>query len=161
MTGPVVGLAKAAELCGVSTATIRRKRDTLVTLGATPSSKGWQIPVSALIASGLMPNVTPPEGVTNVNPAVTPATPHANPNVNPAVTPVSELEDKVEALEKALADTRQRLAIADAVMAEKERVIQVQERALALLEAAPRNQEEHVKPVASDPPAPKKRWWTR
>lgn len=134
MSGPVVGLAKAAELCGVSVATIRRRREILVSLGAIPSSKGWEIPISALITSGLMPNVTPSEGVSQVIPSATPVTSDGTPTVSPSATPVSELEDKVDALEKALIETRQRLEISEAVMAEKERVIQAQALALALIE---------------------------
>lgn len=150
MSEPVVNLAKAAELCGVSVQTIRRKRDTLAALGATPSPKGWKIPISALIAAGLMPNVTPAHGVSVDTPSDTPVTHLGSPAATPEEELVTALTDKVAALENALTEARHKLAIADAVLAEKERVITTQERALALLESPP-----------TPHPPTKRRWWQR
>lgn len=44
-----VGLAEAARLTGKSIATVRRRKQELIGLGATASTKGWAIPVPALV----------------------------------------------------------------------------------------------------------------
>lgn len=57
-------LSQAAEVCGVSLSTIRRKRSELRKHGAVQSNKGWKIPASALIAAGLpLDTVNSPEPV--------------------------------------------------------------------------------------------------
>ena len=56
--GPTLGLAEAAKACGVSVSTLRRKRPELVAHGAAQTAKGWRIPVTALIALGLMDRTT-------------------------------------------------------------------------------------------------------
>lgn len=57
-------LSQAAEVCGVSLSTIRRKRPELRKHGAIQSNKGWKIPASALIAAGLpLDKVNSPEPV--------------------------------------------------------------------------------------------------
>ena len=61
MVGPVLGLGEAARACGVSTSTVRRRKDALVQAGATISDRRWSIPVAALIQVGLMPRVSPPD----------------------------------------------------------------------------------------------------
>lgn len=60
-TAPTVNLAQAVELTGRSKSTIRRRKAELLEHGAKADADGWSIPVPALIAVGLMDNVTPPE----------------------------------------------------------------------------------------------------
>lgn len=150
---PVLGLAEAAAACGVSVSTIRRKRGELKELGAAETARGWQIPVTALIALGLMERTTPPPS---------------------ADTPPDALTGELEALRAKLADAERRAAVAEAVAAERERVIQTQAMALRMLESAktpaetlppgtpadtPTAQQAH--PVAAPDPAPRRRWWHR
>lgn len=56
---PVFGMKRAAEVAGVSVSTIRRNRSRLEECGAVISPDGWQVPISALVVSGLMKPTTP------------------------------------------------------------------------------------------------------
>ncbi|WP_084252914.1 helix-turn-helix domain-containing protein [Devriesea agamarum] len=60
-TEPVLSLAEAARACGVSVSTVRRRLARLTELGATRHDTSWRIPISALVAEGLMPRVAPPD----------------------------------------------------------------------------------------------------
>lgn len=55
----VFGMKRAAEVAGVSVSTIRRSRSRLEECGAEISPDGWKVPMSALVASGLMKPTTP------------------------------------------------------------------------------------------------------
>lgn len=125
---PVMGLAEAARVCGVSVSTIRRKRLELAEHGAAQTAKGWQIPVTALIAVGLMGRTTPP-----------PETPSADapdtPSEAPLTPPVDGLREELDVLRSQLADAERRAAVAEAVAAERERIIQAQQMSLRMLES--------------------------
>lgn len=126
--GPVLGLAEAARVCGVSVSTIRRKRLELAEHGAAQTAKGWQIPVTALIAVGLMGRTTPPP---ETPPVETPEAPH-----EALLKPLSDaLREELDTLRSQLADAERRAAVAEAVAAERERIIQVQQMSLRMLEA--------------------------
>lgn len=58
---PVLSLAEAARACGVSVSTVRRRLTRLTEHGATRHATSWRIPISALVAEGMMPRVTPPD----------------------------------------------------------------------------------------------------
>lgn len=58
---PVFGMKRAAEVAGVSVSTIRRNKERLRECGAVISPDGWEVPMSALVASGLMRRQTPPD----------------------------------------------------------------------------------------------------
>lgn len=152
---PVMGLAEAAAACGVSVSTIRRRRGELKELGAAETARGWQIPVTALIALGLMERTTPPP----------------SPDTHP-----DALKGELEALRAKLADAERRAAIAEAVATERERVIQTQAMALRMLEASKTPADTPPAPVGtpadtpappqvatpvSPAPAPRHRWWHR
>lgn len=109
-----MGLAEAAKACGVSVSTLRRKRTDLEAYGAAQTATGWHIPVTALIAVGLMERTTPPP-------------PHDTPN--------DGVKGELEALRAKLAAAEQRAAVAEAIAAERERVIQTQSMALRMLDA--------------------------
>lgn len=133
---PSLGLAEAAKHCGVSVATVRRKKSVLMGYGATTDVAGWKIPYSALIAVGLAPNVTPPDKP--VSGAMEP----------PAIAPVTP----VAALELQLVQALARAEKAEAIADERERTIQTQAIALRMLDAAP------SKALAQPEP---RRWWSR
>jgi hypothetical protein len=109
-----MGLAEAAKACGVSVSTLRRKRTDLEAHGAAQTASGWHIPVTALIALGLMERVTAPPS---------------------SDTPSDTLTGEVDALRSQLAAAEQRAAVAEAIAAERERIIQTQAMALRMLEA--------------------------
>lgn len=61
MAEPVLTLAEAARACGVSVSTMRRRLTRLTEHGATRHDTSWRIPISALVTTGMMPSVTPPD----------------------------------------------------------------------------------------------------
>jgi hypothetical protein len=125
---PVMGLAEAARVCGVSVSTIRRRRAELEKLGAAQTAGGWQIPVTALIAAGLMERTTAPPETPSVD---TPGTPRDTP-----LLPINEtLRQELEALRSQLVEAERRAAVAEAVAVERERIIEVQQTSLRMLEA--------------------------
>lgn len=127
--GPTLGLAEAAKACGVSVSTLRRKRPDLEANGAVQTDKGWRIPVTALIALGLMARTTDAPHET-----------HRDIPLTPTMTPSSDaLTEELDALRSKLAAAEQRAAVAEAVAAERDRTIQAQAMALRMLEAAPIN----------------------
>jgi hypothetical protein len=162
--GPTLGLAEAAKACGVSVSTLRRKRPELEANGAAQTAKGWSIPITALIALGLMDRTT---GSRHDGQHDTPMTPTMAP-------PNDALTAQLDALRTALADAERRAAVAEAVAAERERMIQTQAMALRMLEAS--KTPPAPLPTASSEPAqhpvnipeqpapldvPKRPWWRR
>ena len=131
---PTLGLAEAAKACGVSVSTLRRKRPELSAHGAAQTANGWRIPVTALIALGLMDRTTDARHETQHDASTKPIT----------TPPADALIAQLDALRTALADAERRAAVAEAVAAERERMIQTQAMALRMLEAS--------KPPASPTP---------
>ena len=115
-------------MCGVSISTVRRKRDELSEYGAAQTSKGWQIPIPALIATGLMDRTTAP---LETPPVKSPDALHDT----PAPGGDDALQMELEALRSQLVDAERRAAVAEAVAAERERIIEVQQTSLRMLEA--------------------------
>lgn len=160
--GPTLGLAEAAKACGVSVSTLRRKRTELTAHGAAQTANGWHIPVTALIALGLMDRTTGGRHESQHDSPMTPAT----------TAPTDALTAQLDALRTALAAAERRAAVAEAVAAERERMIQTQAMALRMLEAsktpspptptAPTEPTDTATPALSkeDPKhAPKRAWW--
>jgi hypothetical protein len=160
--GPTLGLAEAAKACGISVSTLRRKRPELAAHGAAQTANGWRIPVTALIALGLMDRTTDTRHETRHDTPMTPTT----------TAPTDALTAQLDALRTALADAERRAAVAEAVAVERERTIQTQAMALRMLEAskapatptpmAPTEPAESPVPAPSneDPlDAPKRPWW--
>jgi hypothetical protein len=160
--GPTLGLAEAAKACGVSVSTLRRKRPELAANGAAQTANGWRIPVTALIALGLMDRTTDARHESQHDSPMTPTT----------TAPVDALTAQLDALRTALADAERRAAVAEAVAAERERTIQTQAMALRMLEASktPATPTATAPTKPLEPPtqapgkedpkhAPKRAWW--
>jgi len=160
--GPTLGLAEAAKACGVSVSTLRRKRPELTAHGAAQTASGWRIPITALIALGLMDRITDTRHESH----------HDTPMTPTMTAPTEALTAQLDALRTALADAERRAAVAEAIATERERTIQTQAMALRMLEAskapatptplAPTEPDEsHTPaPIKEDPqPAPKRAWW--
>lgn len=122
-----MGLAEAAQKCGISVSTLRRRKDVLVAAGATVSDKGWKIPIPVLVSLGFLAGTTPPPA-TRHDTAAQPAT------VSPADGPHAAALVELDSLRARLADAERRAAVAEAIAGERERVIQVQATALRMLE---------------------------
>ena len=135
-SGPRVGLAEAAELCGLSLATMRRRREALMEYGATTDGRSWSIPISALVALGLMRPTTAPD-------------PQPQEPQEPQETP--ELQQELKELRAALAAAEQRAAVAEAVAVERERLIEAQAKTLLMLEGMARTHAHEEQPATVEP----------
>lgn len=137
---PFVSQAEAARVCGVSTATIRRRRSELVEHGATPDKDGgWRIPIPALVAVGLLDRTTPPDTATPR--AMSPDT--TRPDATPS-TPLDTSAQEIADLRTRLRETEHRAALAEAVSEERLRALEDARTALRLLEARPHGHAERV-----------------
>lgn len=120
--GQIFTFAQAVEVTGKSRSTLHRKREMLRQAGAHQDAEGvWRIPVSALVACGLLDTPeTSRRGVsdTGMRP--------------PRETPQN---DELEQLRRALSEAEKRAEVAEARAAERDRLIEVQSRTIALLEA--------------------------
>jgi hypothetical protein len=114
------GMKRAAEVAGISVSTIRRNRELLRQHGAVLNADGWQVPMSALIASGLMRRTTPPD-----QPASTPQGAEA-PSEDQA-------QERVRELEAALDLERVKRAAAEDLIRAKDKIIETQDMALRQL----------------------------
>lgn len=145
--------ATAAKHCGVSRTTIQRAIAADRIPGAERGPDGWLLPIEGLIAAGFaVDRPSPPDGVRD----------HARADAE-QVRATDQLAARVRDLEQALAEARaeaerDRAAryAAEQVAAERNRIIEAQDRALAMLTAGTGT----VTPgdaVAPAPPAPSRR----
>lgn len=123
------GMKRAAEVAGVSVSTIRRNRELLREHGAVLDPDGWKVPMSALIASGLMRRITPPD-----QPASTSKGPE-KPAKDQAPEHVRELERELleERHRRELAEERQHAA--EAVARERGEALEDMRSAMRMLTA--------------------------
>lgn len=138
--GPVLGLAEAARTCKVSIATVRRRKSALLELGASCSSEGWAIPVSALVQVGLLDRVTPPD------------TPSLR-GVEPLTSPpgVTGSDSAVEELRRQLQAALHRAELAEALASERAAALEAERTALRMLTGA----------VEAAPSPGRRRWFRR
>lgn len=155
MSGPTVDLAKAAELCGLSVSTLRRKRDALLEAGATRHDGSWEIPITSLISLGLMQNVTPPD-TSMTRRTDSPDTRHDGSQKTAFDASFQEQRQLVEELRAQLLQKDKELAVPNTSKAYLEQLLLEKDKRLALREAPP-------SPVESSTPPtpPKPRWWKR
>ena len=128
---PSVSQARAAEICGVSTTTVRRYRQSGRLFGCEPDEKsgGWQIPIPSLVAAGLLDRSSPADTVTAER---------VEPDKSPhEITPQTALETRISELEAALAKAEQRAAVAEAIAAERGQALEVERQALRAITSAP------------------------
>lgn len=158
-------LKRAAEVAGVSPSTLRRHKELLRGHGATISENGWQVPMSALVASGLMRRTTPPDESKQ-----SPRGPESA-TEDPVQERLRELErETLELRHRAeLAEERQRAA--EAVARERGEALEDTRMAMRMLTAvpsAPANPQgdatgtvtpEKPAPVPENVPMPRKKSW--
>lgn len=125
LTRPVFTLKDAAQRCGVSFSTIRRRREEGNFPNAYKTSDGeWRVPVEDLLAVGL-------------NPAADPApTEHAQTAVEPTHETGSKSDHEVTELRRELDRAHARLEVEQAHRAAAERVAEERERSLQDLRSA-------------------------
>lgn len=129
MSESVFTVQQAAEVAGVSRSTIYRHLETLMEHGATRDEKGIRIPFSALIGAGLASRTSPAETSHETRPATGSGTGET--------TAERELREQLVEAQSRIAALEHGKALAEAIAAERERIIEVQSRALRLLEAGP------------------------
>ncbi|GAB2903788.1 hypothetical protein GCM10027027_19470 [Neomicrococcus lactis] len=95
--------------------------------GTKITDKGWQIPIPALVSLGYLSGTTPASDI----PPEKPMTSLVEPSVKP---PVETPSNEVEELRLKLVEAETRAQVAEAISAERERIIQVQAAALRMLE---------------------------
>lgn len=136
---PVLSLAEAARACGVSVSTMRRRMPRLTQLGAVRHDTSWRIPISALVAEGIMPSVTPPDAPSRAT--LTRSMPPLG--GTPSDTSLEDLREQVVDAEKRAAVAEAELRGARALIDEKQRTIEAQAHVLRLLE--------EPRPVVAEP----------
>lgn len=152
LSPPLLTLAQAVQVTGRSKNTIKARKDKLIEAGTTIDASGWSIPYPALIQVGLLDSVTTPDapapaGVerssTNVSGRADTGSAGVRSGVNAGVTTGVNAatdpghgvsDDEVARLREQISELRHRVALAEAIAAERDRVIDVQNRALRMLE---------------------------
>lgn len=134
MTGdrdlPMLTVAEAVDATQTSESTIKRRLRAGAFPNAVRTADGkWMIPLGDLSAAGLRPGkMSKPD-------------------------PVTPSDDRVRDLAVENAELRQRLAVAEALASERNRIIDVQQQMLRMLEARPVSAPEPAAvPVAGPPP---------
>lgn len=112
----VFTMKEAAHVAGVSVSTLRRRRTDLEEAGATITSSGWQVPMTALIAVGLIQG----EGFRPA-PQARPSTPSAQPAQEAENT--GRLLERVSELEAEVQEWRRRAEVAEARAEERRRAL--------------------------------------
>ncbi len=112
----VFTMKEAADVAGVSVSTLRRRRTELEEAGATITSAGWQVPMTALIAVGLIHG----EGFRPA-PQARPSTPSAQPSEGSENT--RRLLERVRELETEIQEWRRRAEVAEARAEERRRAL--------------------------------------
>lgn len=126
---PTLTLAEAAKACGVSVSTMRRRREELESLGASRHGASWQIPISALIALGLMPRTSPPDASPDASVKAIPV------RVSDAsMTREASLLEEIDRLKTALAEAEKRAAVAEAEARERLNTIEAHRMTLRMIE---------------------------
>lgn len=112
----VFTMKEAADMAGVSVSTLRRRRAELEEAGATITSAGWQVPMTALIAVGLIHG----EGF-HTAPQPRPLTPSAQSPDEAEST--RRLFERVRELETEVQEWRRRAEVAEARAEERRRAL--------------------------------------
>ena len=112
----VFTMKEAADVAGVSVSTLRRRRTELEKAGATITSTGWQVPITALIAVGLIHG----EGFRPA-PQARPSTPSVQPAEGSEST--GRLLERVRELEAEIQEWRRRAEVAEARAEERRRAL--------------------------------------
>ncbi|WP_206059895.1 hypothetical protein, partial [Kocuria tytonicola] len=112
----VFTMKEAADVAGVSVSTLRRRRSELEEAGASITSAGWKVPMTALIAVGLIHS----EGFH--------AAPPARASTSPAQSPdeaesAARLLERVRELETEVQEWRRRAEVAEARAEERRRAL--------------------------------------
>lgn len=163
-TTAVFSMKQAAEVAGISVSTLRRRRADLIAAGAHITPEGWKVPMTALVACGLIAG----EGPTPASRTVSVATRPPHDLHSPAHTQqLADLTAQVHELEREVAEWRRRAEVAEVRAEERGRALdtlrvanETERMALRMLTAgtstAPQMQSppDPAQPVKEAAPAP-------
>lgn len=114
----VFTMREAAQVAGVSVSTLRRRRDDLVAAGAVIDPAGWQVPITALIAAGLLPGEgqhdTPTTGTPRTAPGSGPAVSSGEGDTAQHQHELRRLQERVQELVEEVGHWRRRAEVAEA-----------------------------------------------
>lgn len=119
-TTAVFSMKQAAEVAGVSVSTLRRRRTDLIAAGADISPDGWKVPVTALVACGLIAGEGP--DVASRPASVTPRPREAH-EASGQSHQLEELSAQVRELEREVGEWRRRAEVAEARAEERGRAL--------------------------------------
>ncbi len=150
-TTAVFSMKQAAQVAGISVSTLRRRRTDLIAAGADISPDGWKVPMTALVACGLIAGEGP-EAASRLA-SVTPR-PGEGPKASGQSRQLEELTAQVRELEHEVGEWRRRAEVAEARAEERGRALdtlrvanETERMALRMLTAGP-------SPAAPETPAP-------
>lgn len=137
----VFTLRRAAEVAGVSMSTLRRRKKDLEAQGALISEAGWQVPITALEAVGLIKTTRPDTVQESAESAGMPpreaehaldgeALPKAEERIRELELEVIEQRHRAELAEVRLAAAEQRATAAEILAADRAETLKVERRML-------------------------------
>lgn len=137
-TTAVFSMKEAASVAGVSVSTLRRRREDLIAAGADINADGWKVPMTALVACGLIVGEGPQREHQYGRPKAQPQEP---PEMS---AQLKELTSQVRDLEREVSEWRRRAEVAEARAEERGRALdalqvanEAERMALRMLTAGP------------------------
>ena len=113
-------MKQAAQVAGVSVSTLRRRRTDLIAAGADISPDGWKVPVTALVACGLIAGEGPEAAS---RPASVMPRPREGHEASGQSRQLDELIAQVRELEREVGEWRRRAEVAEARAEERGRAL--------------------------------------
>lgn len=119
-TTAVFSMKQAAQVAGTSVSTLRRRRSDLIAAGADISPDGWKVPMTALVACGLIAGEGPEAASRPASVAPRPREAH---EASGQSHQVDELTAQVRELEREVSEWRRRAEVAEARAEERGRAL--------------------------------------
>lgn len=119
-TTAVFSMKQAAQVAGISVSTLRRRRNDLIAAGADISPDGWKVPITALVACGLIAGEGPEAASRPAS--VTPRLREAH-EASGQSRQLEELSAQVRELEREVGEWRRRAEVAEARAEERGRAL--------------------------------------
>ena len=149
-----LSLSEAARVCGVARSTLQRRKVELIAAGALQVRGRWEIPLSALVTLGYVPQ----DATGDATPGATGGLPHATGSTAPAAAGdlVAVLRAQVEDLQRRLDESEgERRALTE----QKDRALWAAVEASRLIEAGPAASVVADEDGKTPPVARKRRFW--
>ncbi len=126
---------EAAKLCGVSLRTVQRKSAQLEAAGAWKDTSGqWQIPMAAMRTSGLVPGR--PTGPDTAPSTSRDKSGRQHDSSDKVTAIIAQYKVTEQYMAQQLSEWRRRAEVAEVQAAERQKIIDIQDRALRVLEEA-------------------------